>query len=479
MARPSTLLARLVGTHALLVAATLFVVIGITALLVRTHLETALDNELAAAAAAFERSVAQPGTAEVLEARSRRWLGTHPLPAGEMAAVRIGRTVLTSAGGRNLFEIDDPRALLVAREPRWSQVAGGDGRVRTLTVPIRVGDRQLGTLVLLGYQKPVDDTLRTLLAGVGWASGIGLAFAVVLGAVAVRRSLRPLRRMTSEVEAIEATRDLTRRIGHEQGDDEVVRLAAAFDRMLARLDGAFDSQRRFVADAAHELRTPLTVMRGQLELVGESPTRTQLQRSLAVAIEELDRMTRIVDDLLTLARLDEGLKLAHEPVEIELTLREALLRALLIAPRETHVDAPPGLYALADPDRLLQVVTNLVCNAVQYTDVDSWISVAASEDGDDVLISISDDGPGIPPEELPHVFERQYRGAGARRSADGSGLGLAIVASLVDAMGGTVAVRSTAGVVTTFSIRLSRADAPADETPADLLPPEHVEVLGA
>jgi signal transduction histidine kinase len=478
--RPLTLTVRLVGGYTLLVAATLLVVIGVTALVVRAHLETSLDNELAAAAATFQRSPAgRAATPAELTARARTWLATQPLPAGQMAAVRVGSTVLTSARGRQLFEVDDPHALLVARDARWLRTTGQDGRVRALTMPIRRGDRQLGTLVLLGYERPVDETLRALLTGVGWASAIGLAFAVGLGVLGVRRNLRPLKRMTQEVETIETTGDLSRRVGQEQGDEEVVRLAAAFDRMLARLDKAFQSQRRLVADAAHELRTPLTVARGQLELAGESATDTELRRSLPVAIDELDRMKRIVDDLLTLARLDEGLKLAREPVEVELVLREALLRALLIAPREAHVETEPGLYALADPDRLLQVVTNLVSNAVQYTEPDSWISLVADARDGDVVISVSDDGPGIPPEELPHVFERLYRGRGARTSSDGSGLGLAIVASLVAAMGGAIDVRSTEGVVTTFTVRLPRAEPPAAERREPVAPVPELQALGA
>jgi signal transduction histidine kinase len=283
--------------------------------------------------------------------------------------------------------------------------------------------------------------------------------------------------MTGEIEAIEATGDLSRRIA-EDGDDEVARLATTFDRLLAQLDKAFQSQRRFVADAAHELRTPLTVLRGQLELVGDGPASTDQRRSLTMAIDELDRIARIVEDLLTLARLDEGMRLEREPVEVELVLREALLRALLIAPREAQVEAEPGLYALADPDRLLQVVTNLVRNAFQYTEPDSWISLAAAARDGEVLISVSDDGPGISPEDLPHVFERLYRGSGVRSSSDGSGLGLAIVASLVEAMGGTIDVRSTEGVVTTFTVRLPLAVAPAADASQAALATPDMETLG-
>src|SRR5262249_3485445 len=246
-----------------------------------------------------------------------------------------------------------------------------------------------------------------------------------------------------EIESIEATGDLSRRVTRDDRDDEVSRLALAFDRLLGRLDAVFESQRRFVADAAHELRTPLTVIRGQFELSGKGD-----HKSLGIAVGELDHMARIVEDLLTLARIDEGMKLAREPVEVELLVREALLRALQIQAREVHVDAQPALYALADPERLLQVLTNLIRNTFEYTGRDSWLSVMSAAEGAEAVISISDDGPGIAAQDLPHVFERFYRGRRERNSSDGSGLGLAIAASLVEAMGGTTSAHSTPGVVT-------------------------------
>src|SRR5207249_3605494 len=161
-------------------------------------------------------------------------------------------------------------------------------------------------------------------------------------------------------------RDLARRLQLADAPGEVGELATAFDRMLARLQQAFDSQRRFLADASHELRTPLTVVRGQLELLADQLDggRRGLLRQTE---QELDRMARIVEDLLLLARLEEGMQLRSEPVELELVLREAHLRAMLIALRAARVEAEPGLYARADAERLLQVLTNLVANAVKHT----------------------------------------------------------------------------------------------------------------
>src|SRR5205823_5980359 len=150
------------------------------------------------------------------------------------------------------------------------------------------------------------------------------------------------------------------------------------------------------------------------------------QDSVALATDELDRMARIVDDLLLLAHLDEGMQLRREAVEVELVLREALLRAMLLAPRDVRVESEPCLHALADPERLLQVLTNLISNAVKHTGEHGRIVLASRQEGDQAVLRVSDDGCGIPPAELPHVFERFYRGATERAIApDGSGLGLA------------------------------------------------------
>ncbi len=453
---------RLTAVYGLLIAATLLVVAGVSVAIARSHLESTLDAQLGGTAQSFRNGPAlRAGDADTLRTQTQRWLGEHPLPAGQMAAIRIaGGQVLTSAGGLSLFEIPTPRALLTATRVRWWTLQGSEGTVRGLTVPILGGGHQLGTLVLLAYENSISSTLEALLVGIAGASAIGLALALAMGVLAVRRGLRPLTRMTSAVAAIEATGDLSGRVWTGGRSDEVGRLASAFDRMLARLDEAFRAQRRFLADASHELRTPLTVARGQIELLADEldPEKRQL---CVLATDELDRMARIVDDLLLLARLDEGSELRQEPVEVELVLREALLRAMLLAPREVRVEAEPDLFVLADPDRLLQVLTNLVANAVQHTGERGRIVLASERQNGRVLLRVSDNGEGIPPDELPHVFERFYRGRAAKAaSAGGSGLGLAIAASIVTAMDGTIEAGATPTRGVAFTVALPAIDQP-------------------
>ena len=452
----SALSVRLVAVFGLLVAATVLLVAGVTTMVARAQLGRTLDRQLQGTAQSFQTGpAARVRDGDGLATETRRWLAEHPLPIGQMAAIRVqGGRVLTSAGDSDLFEVPAPRTLLTATRVSWRNLDGTEGTVRSLTVPIVGGRRQVGTLVLLAYARPLDRVLGAVLSGTEWASGAGLLTALLLGGFVVARSLRPLRLMTAEVGEIERTGDLSRRVSLADSPGEVGALAAAFDRMVASLDDAFGAQRRFLADASHELRTPLTVVRGQLELLADELD-GPVGRALDLTQQELDRMARIIDDLLLLARLDEGMQLRAEPVELELLLREASLRSSLLAPRATRLETEPGLYAFGDAERLLQVLTNLVTNAVKHTDESCELVLASRRENGHALVRVSDNGCGIPPTELPRVFERFYRGAEQRADTpDGAGLGLPIARALVEAMHGAIDVDSRTGVGTTFTLQL-------------------------
>jgi signal transduction histidine kinase len=469
--RAVSLPTRLTAIAALLVAATVLVVGGVAVRLMRDDLGSNLDRRLRSAATSFREGpagrVADPAE---LAAEARRWLAVQAHAEDEVIAVRTSDgQVLSTSGGVDLDGVERIDELMGATEARWWTVDGpGDGRLRALTVPLVSQGQPSGTLLVAASTTSVERTVDRVLSAVAWASGLGLIFAVALAFISVRRTLGPLTRMAAEIDAIEPGGELPTGLAAtvDAPGDEVSRVADAFDALLGRIDEAIASQRRFISDASHELRTPLTVARGHLELVGRLDD-PDADRSVRLALEELDRIRSIVEELLLLARLDEGLQMVEEPVEVDLLLREATVRGMVLGQGEITVDAPEGLTVLADSDRLLQVVGNLIGNALRHGGEGVTITLAARAEGRGVVIDVADDGPGIAPGDLPHVFDRFYRASAARRGVPGgAGLGLAIVASLVEAMGGSVSASSTVGVGTTFSIRLQAVPAPAgDATP--------------
>jgi two-component system OmpR family sensor kinase len=456
----------------MLVAATLLVAAGLALQFTRNQVSSQVDSQLNALAKSFnanvpplvKQNVVTGTVSDALYSASTIWLSTASFSDGEGAVIviRDAPKALTPSGSFDLGDELQPvlPALLGAPTAKWLDLKGRTGvGVRVLRVPIYDPSNNLAGILVVGAAQSnvVNHAVWNLLKGIGLASAIGLAFATILGLVAVRRTLRPLEEMSHEVESIQETDDLSKRLSGRGPRDEVGRLAEGFDRMLGRLQESFLSQRRFLSDASHELRTPMTVVRGQLELLAMDVESLPGRRSMSIAIEELDRMGRIVEDLLLLARLDEGMTLARDSVEVELVVGEALLRGML-GPGDVRVEVAPELCILGDADRLLQVLTNLITNAVRHGR-NSPISVTGRPEGGLVKIEVADRGPGISPQDLPHVFERLYRGSKARsESPGGAGLGLAIAASLVKAMDGRIEVASALGVGTTFIVTLPRTE---------------------
>jgi two-component system OmpR family sensor kinase len=310
----------------------------------------------------------------------------------------------------------------------------------------------------------VDATLRRLLlveVGVGVAV---LSAFVALGTWAVRLGLRPLDRIAATAGAI-AAGDLRRRVQPATPRTEVGRLGLALNAMLGQIERAFAARaaseerlRRFIADASHELRTPLSSIRGYAELfrrgAGGNP------EDLATAMRRIEaesaRMGHLVDDLLLLARLDEGRPLERSPIDLAVLAEDAVVDARAAAPRRAiSLAAGDDVVVAGDELRLRQVVGNLVRNALVHTPPDTPVEVAVAADGQAVVLTVTDHGPGIPPGTAERIFERFYRAdPGGGRDHGGSGLGLSIVAAVVTAHGGTAAARDTPGGGATFEVRL-------------------------
>ena len=336
---------------------------------------------------------------------------------------------------------------------------------------------QFGTSIVATPMSDIDATISRLI----WLQfAIGAAVVVLIGVLSyllVRTSLRPLRRVEETAHAI-AAGDLTRRVPLAAPNTEVGSLSDSLNTMLGQIQHAFattaaserqaraseEEMRRFIADASHELRTPLTSIKGFAELYSQGgvPVVTDAMRRIN---DEAGRMNVLVEDLLMLARLDVQRPIATAPVDLLSLAADAVQSARVAAPERdielevTTGDQPP--LVSGDGPRLLQVLRNLIGNAINHTPAEASITVGVSVDTgangtSEAVLTVADTGQGLTPEDAEHVFERFYRGDQSRHrgSGGGNGLGLSIVAALVEAHGGRVGVDSTPGEGATFWVRL-------------------------
>jgi len=332
------------------------------------------------------------------------------------------------------------------------------GGVRYLTVPIVLRGETRGAFVVLEFTRDERDEV---IAGIRVVLSVSLAvllLASLAAWLAAGRVLAPLRELQTTALAITET-DLTRRID-VQGDDELADLGRAFNAMLDRLEAAFRSQRAFVNDASHELRTPITIVRGHLELMGDDPA--ERRETVALVMDELDRMSRFVDDLLLLARAERGGFLAPEPVDLRELAGELEVKARGLADRDWRLERPAhSIAAVADRQRLTQAAMNLAQNAVQHTGRGDRITIGVDAGASAARLWVADTGPGISDRDRERIFERFARGGDGPRRSDGAGLGLAIVRAIAEAHGGRVELDSAPGRGSTFTLVL-----PFDPQPA-------------
>ena len=306
-----------------------------------------------------------------------------------------------------------------------------------------------------------DDTLRAMLIASLVALGVIGVAAGGFGWLLAGRALRPLQDITATARRV-ADRSLHQRIALDGPDDEIKDLADTFDAMLERLDRAFDSQRRFVANASHELRTPLTAIRGYVEtlLEGAVDDPGRARPFLEVVARHAERMSRLVDDLLDLSNIESGrLQLERHAVPLDEVARPVLVLHQEAASKKgitLCLEIPPDLpLALADRDRLQQILINLVDNAIKFTSAGQVTLLAQKTSSSHLEVVVTDTGTGISSTDLPRVTERFYRVDRARsRELGGTGLGLSIVKHLVHAHGGELYIESELGKGTTVRFTL-------------------------
>jgi len=439
---------RLMLACAAAVAVAVVLAAGLTYWFVRDTLREQIDASLSGAR---PFTMERPGSAKerqlMLERRSQA-LGPAPGPAhDEVTGLKSTSPldgpvafaqVLRASGGVEVPPGEEPFALIDSREvdsvaagdrgPFFADVDRAGRHLRVYTSRTEEGD----VLQVARSLDEVDGTLATLRIGLGVIVLLGIGAALGLARLATRAAVRPVTELTDAAEHVARTRDLTRRIERE-GDDELSRLAGAFNTMLEALDASQRAQRRLVADASHELRTPLTSLRTNLEVLGRGGLgATDHARLRADVIAQLEELTLLVADLVDLAREEEPVA-EREALRLDELVAAAVERAARHAPDVRFATDLEPCVVDGVRSRLDRAVANLLDNAAKYGAPGGTVEVTL-RDGE---LIVRDHGPGIADEDLPFVFDRFYR-APAARGRPGSGLGLAIVRQAAEAHGGSV-----------------------------------------
>lgn len=431
----------------------------------------------------------------VLEAEAQRLVATldiqngHPslpeesdlLPPGAVVALydRTGTRILATTRQSRRFATG---ALIQAVQGRTSleTVRLADGTEwRVLTLPVVENGQLIGVLQVARDERGIEIALRQLITLMAIAIPATLLLAVAGGLFLAARALDPIERITRTAAQISAE-NLERRLDLP-GQDELGRLAATFDRMLDRLEAAFQRQRQFTADASHELRTPLALLTSTADVALERPRSAAAYRDIIASMrEDAGRMNQLLGELLTLARADAGQELIdHEPLDLATLVSEVVL-ALQPLARSRGVGlvavVPASVTIVGDQTRLTQLLMNLVDNGLKYTPSGGTVTVTVERESGQAVLQVADTGNGIAAEHLPHLFERFYRVDKARSRAEGgTGLGLAICRWIVRAHGGEITVASELGQGTTFTVRLPVAAPGAYGRPSPVTAAREIE----
>jgi heavy metal sensor kinase len=462
---------RLTGWYVLLLAGVLLLFSAGAYLAVRKLLRDNIDEglkhqaELIAQAVTIENnSLALPAEVQIEERHSNDYF--------TRLYQRDGALVFTSFRDKRPLP-ETPHALADALDGDDNITQGkvGNETFRIATYPVRHGEQVVGALQVGLSTGDIEETLQTLLRVLLVLSPAILVLASGGGLFLANRALTPSDRITRTARRISAE-SLGGRIEHHGPDDEIGQLAQTFDAMLTRLEAAFERQRRFTSDASHELRTPLTAILGQIDVALERPREAPAYRMTLLSIrEQAQRLARMTSDMLFLARADAQPAVSAATQEV-LDLADLLpavaaqVEPLAAARDQTLELAPLSAQCVrGDEDQLIRLFLNLLDNAIRYTPQGGRIAITSARDHNTIAVQISDTGPGIASEHLPQLFERFYRAdRGRNRAQGGSGLGLAIAQSIAQSHGGQIAVESTPGQGSTFTVLL-----PA--TPARLVQP--------
>jgi len=434
-----------------------------------------LDNALEDALAGEARSIAQTFVSEV-ENRGPAWLSaelseSYPSENGEHY-IRISRL---DPGGdyQVLYQSADARDLSLAtpqlmtrghlHDPGLRIETRNDQKIILYSLPYKLSS---GTLYLIETGTPhgrVEQLLRSLLEILLTLTPLVLLGAAAGGYLMMAQPLKPVVSLTLQAERI-GIGELGERLPVIRTGDELERLSLSLNRMISRLEEALAHNRRFSADVSHELRTPLTILRGELEHVIQMRNAGPgVAESVGSALEEIERLAKIVESLLTISHLDSGgAGIEFNRFDLQELVKTTAEQMKLLADEKQitmRSDSSGPVYSFGDESRIKQVLVNLLDNAIKYSREGGQVVTSVRTEDNNAVLTVRDDGAGIPSHALPHVFERFYRAEKARpRGTAGAGLGLSIVQAICRAHGGTVSVTSTEGRGTTVHVRLPGAD---------------------
>ncbi len=343
---------------------------------------------------------------------------------------------------------------LHAKQPIIKTVPIGTMEMRLYSVPLVSGDDVLGMVQVGNPVGEIQATLRRVLLFLVSGTIIALVLATLVGVWLVYLSLRPIERITETANQIVSAEDLKQRLPVPPTDDELARLSRTINLMLERLDNFFQAQVRLSADVSHELRTPLTIIRGNVDILrrmGDSPA--DREEALNAIESALNRMARLVSDLLLLSQADAGMTLKMQPIDLDGVILDVFQQAHALRNGvELKLGHADPARVFGDADRLKQLLINLMENAIKHTPTGGSVTLSVYRADDHVRISVADTGAGIAPEHLPHIFDRFYRVKGQR--VKGSGLGLAIAKWIAEAHNGTLTAESEPGIGSTFILTL-------------------------
>jgi heavy metal sensor kinase len=433
----------------------------------RADLTDSLDGTLGPAAQQIALGYHAEGVPEVADTSAT-------VLSGERAASQVldrdGR-VVTAYGDRvartPMLDAAQRARVLAGASLKRTETLGPRGRRFRLAARATTWHGTPVVVVAAESMASVDRSVRRVLVLLLIAGPAALAATALGGWWLARRSLRPVQRLTTEAQAIGVDR-LGDRLAVPGTGDEIARLATTINMMLSRIQAGVDAQQRLIADTSHELRTPLAAMRAELDVsLRADPLEPAARAVLESTRDEVDRMSRTVDDLLVLASADEGrLALETEPVDVA-TVAAGAVRALapLAHSRATAVelDARPA-PARADAGRLGQAIGNLIDNAIKYSPPGATVRVATTTAGEEAVVTVDDEGPGIPDAVRDRIFDRFFRADASRtRATGGSGIGLAIVREVAHAHGGRAVVAPRPGGGSTFTIAIPVGPRPAPD----------------